>query len=68
MVKSWKNIYRCEFNGLIEADDGFRAKVKLLDDHKGYGGSTGDYCTTSLVQSVDFVNKVIVTKNSIYQF
>ncbi len=68
MVKSWKNIYRCEFDSFINENGSFRARVKLLDDHKGLGGASGDFCITSKVQNIDFNSKIIVTQNSIYQF
>lgn len=63
------NVYRCEFIS-IEQEPHFsarwRANVKLLDDHKGFGGQSGDRCTTSTIKLIDFERGIIVTQNSVY--
>lgn len=60
--------YRCEFIRLTEtrAAGYVQACVRLLEDHKGAGGSAGETCFTSRVRSIDFERGILVTQNNIY--
>lgn len=62
-----RNVYRCKLNGLINVGT-CRASVIMIDDHKGMGGRAGEPTTTSRVLTLDLVNGVLVTKNSVYIF
>lgn len=63
-----KNKYNCHLLNLINEGYGFRARVEMLEDHKALGGSTREITVTSAIKTIDFVNGIIITQNSIYQF
>lgn len=61
-------IFICKLGGIVEESDGFRLRVRMMEDHLEALAYNGDYVTTSAVKMIDFERGFAVTRNNIYKW